>query len=127
MKHWITFYRPATGLIVSSSTVTVGDEDRRCGTDDVWWIDGLWNGGEYRVDPETLEPVALHEFAPVIEPNRVSNLPEGTTAIYRNHCDVIDDGELELDSGGMEIDVRVILTKDLYRPAFVTVRCGTEP
>jgi hypothetical protein len=123
MRHWITFYRPDSGQIVSSCVVTQGQEDQRCSSGDVGWIAGLWGGDEYRIDLTTGEPAPLFEFDPVIEPNLLGNLPVGTTALYLDHCDVIDDGELELDSGGFAIDVRVTLTKDLYRPLTVVVTC----
>lgn len=122
MPSNITIFDIATGAIRGNFGVYPGQEDAGLAEGEAW-IEGFYQG---RLDPLTLAELPLLEFSPVIETNRISNIPAGTTAIVGGNKYVVNDGEIVFDLESLQT-VQVFLYHPLYQPLFDPFLVPTDP
>ena len=121
----VSFYDRTTGEFTRFRSIDFGRQPiiTRTGED---WTHGRFDGTTCRVDLATGEVVPLYDFAPVVAVNRVSNLPEGTKALYHRHKAIIGpDGVLHINVEYPQT-ITVHLTRALYNHAALAVECAPE-
>lgn len=118
----ISIYRISDGRIDRVASVKEGREDAACLPGESWLL-GDHDDGKYRVDLDTMQVVPLMTFDPVIETNRISNIPEGSTALFAAMKAPINDGFIELSVEYPEL-ISVLLTHPLYQPKTFEVPCA---
>lgn len=125
MRRRISIFDRETGEFVRGRTINFGKQPILCKPNEDWVL-GRHDGSACRMDVETGQIVPLHAFAPVVAPNRLSGLPEGTKAIYHLHTAMIAaDGVLQVNVQYPQT-IRVSLSAPLYYHQDVTLECTPD-
>jgi len=125
MRRPVSFYDRATGEFTRARTIDFGRQPILAHPNEDW-MHGRFDPTSCRIDPETLEVVALHDFAPVVQGNKVSGLPEGTKAVYHLRKAMIGaDGVLQVNVT-YEQAIAVHLTRALYNHMELTLHCTPQ-
>lgn len=118
----VSFFDRETGEFTRCRSIAFGRQPVLCHPHEDW-KPGRFDPTVCRVDPATGEVVPLLDFMPVVDGNRISNLPEGTKAVVHLRPAMIGaDGVLQVNVEYPQT-IRVHLTRALHNHAEVILDC----